>query len=596
MDSTKHSSRSFLRTKFRKTKVSTSAATIGKHDSSHSSSSTYSNSSITSKTTVGSDASLSSAKWKKKNNPQSLFANIVAGLLGSICEVDQSQIESNLLRKARISLSNVRILPRIVHRTEKYEFELNGMIDSCILSWTWTKKRGNGLVKRSSLTIEGLNVQVDPKKIESVKGGSNTNIPEANFEKVEDGGSVKGKENWSTKIIKQIVDDIAIRIVDARISVGVELPVVLNSESIPMQRRVVLVLEDVVLDSLGRINTKSTKKSLKTVKEKDSLPLLQRFQIGSISSHIETHDNNGTRNVIPLIDPFRYKAYLKKFHGGRFAGGLMTGYDVSGDILRKSSSTVVPLSSGLDTSNLIPHEDRNLSGYAIEINSNQDQIETLLPKQLKLPRPPKIKTVDHECLEKVVKDVLHLTLGIEQVDAMMALFSIIRIPPLPQTSVYERNKYKSPGQLKNLKASDMFHKSTRDLTKASKFDLPLEAISLELPNGTFLSFPQCRYTKHKGDSISLTFNGKHGVMVNHETFFECGREYVINFGDKTVVFKSLMEDEISKILLIQLSTMQQVTQGLGDISQILRKYVPPPEIPDEHQWSIKTEGATQLML
>ena len=322
---------------------------------------------------------------------QSFLTKIVVGALGSIFELNASQVESNLIRKTRVSLRNLRLKPRVIIQKKKYLVELNGTIESCVFKWKWHMRGRHddvGYMKKCNLTLSGVKLTLKTREREDSK--EDDKEKEELEEKEESATDILNEENndmveqkdknWKDKFVRKILDQLGLHLEDFELSI--HLP---WDEDSRREEIIVVTGESIALESLGRANhimsnTMKLKNKIQKKMFKKEAPLLQKFEVGSIAAKVVIGDRHGNTRSLPLLSPFQYSTSIKQFHGKRF-GSFSTGLDIVGKPSQRTRTTVPLKLKSVDEKSTF--DTRTMQSLDEERDPTEDKTQTAVPLKLK---------------------------------------------------------------------------------------------------------------------------------------------------------------------------------------------------------------------
>ncbi len=564
---------------------------------------------------------------------QGLLAGAIAGALGSFCDINEAMVESKLLDKKKITLTNVRLKPRVIRRSENYTLELHGKIKQGVFKWKWT---GKGLLKGCSFTMAGLRVTIKPGTPGSgldqnkKQQGPTTRKKSKKKKKKSDNGSTEenkeGRKGWKAKIINNIIDQLKVTVEDFELVV--EAPRNSEEEDIPWKRQIRITGKNIELESLGRIYPKSLFRNSRINKKNyDSAPLLQDLSIGSVSADVIVVDTTGNAQAFPLLHPFQYLARAKRFFGKRFSG-FTSGLEVQGLEMLPSEQILLP--SLHYSGSFGEYESIVMGSGNVGVYVDEQEIETSLCNEQLLNMSHSVSwefgtssgLLESRDEMEVQNDdrmeassEIYIVLGNEQLTAFFGILSMFtdKSKPAPsQNDVKDEysSQYVGPGGLKQLtKIAPMnFGRKTRSINKASKYDLPIPSVQLILPNGTSVRAGKCKFELRTDDSLAKLF-GSGCVFVNDEEFLNEGSGWSVDLKSReiTVDPKGISqvaqwdwgfnndEDEAHKPIEVSFDHIRCIGAGVAKVLEkrrALQRRVPSRK--SNSGWSIKVNGKSQL--
>lgn len=575
---------------------------------------------------------------------QRLVAAAIARALGTFCELDESAVQSNLLNKARITLNNLRLKPRVIKQTNDFSIVLHGKIKTCIFKWKWS---GKGLLRKCTFIVTGLRITLKP-----VSKGSEQSLPskEKSDKKLkldmemEMDDSKKDKKNWKDKLALRILEQLAVSIED--LEIAIETPRNILEENMPWKRIIMLSGKDIRVESLGRVNQFKKRKNLKFGKGKVMAPLLQELKIGSLSAKVLIVHKDGNADAFPLLLPFQYLALGRRVHGNRFSS-FTTGLEVEGKHLspmrsRSHASFIKRDDSSVMTDSSIQQSPGSddvstsliMEGELVEVFADLDEVETSLccsqvsPMSQTEPwsfmsRVSLKESRDDEFLEVEIQsdfeatDELHLVLGDEQ---LLSLFSVLNMFKNDDTQEDEedisyshyRNTFMRPGALKHLSkvSPSSFKGGTRTINKTSKFNFPFPFVHVSLPGNVAISAEDC-VIKLKADNSVFKIYGTGEISIDNETFLHNGAMWTVDLLKKETIIEpynngslsnhwdwkfNQSEDESKTPLMVDCA---QVNRLKGFVATVLekkrltqRRHAPNTQKRSSSSWSLNLKGNT----
>jgi len=265
--------------------------------------------------------------------PRAVLAESIARVLSEHFVLDPTDIESSLLKDARIVLKNTQL------RAKRYRSDVvpntvvsvTGVVEEVVFSWRWSFSGGSssssaegsssyasgkGMVQDVVLAIRGIKVQIvldawgnlnetEQALVETMESSL------VNTEDItsSDLASVKEKEGFVQKYVQQVVDHLTLKLEDFEFT--------LQAKGGPS---VIITGKDLELGTLA--SAKMTDGNGVTTKK-----LSQRISIGSFFVNVRDGESN---KLFPLIEQFRYAASVTRLSGQRFQGGILSGLRVVG--------------------------------------------------------------------------------------------------------------------------------------------------------------------------------------------------------------------------------------------------------------------------
>lgn len=567
---------------------------------------------------------------------QGLLAGAIAKALGSFFEINESMVESKLLHKKKITLTNLRLKPRVIRRSENYTIELHGKIKQGVFKWKWS---GKGLLKGCTFILEGLRVTLKQGSSESEMNFDEVTRINSEKKKKSNKGGFKEtgedvKEGWKAKLVNNIIDQLKVKVEDFELVI--EVPRNPLEEGIPWKRQIRVSGRNIELESLGRIYPKNMFRN-RRVKRRDntSAPLLQELSIESLSADVIVVDTQGNAQAYPLLHPFQYVARGKRFFGKRFSD-FTSGLEVEGlDILHSERISRQSYQSLKYTGSLGAYESIKMGAENVGVYVDGEEIETSLCNEQLLNMshsvswefdgsssvPESRDEVEVENDDRVeASPEVYLVLGEEQ---LLALFGIVSLFTDQKIICDEegdgfngfRNSYMGPGGLKQLtKISPMnFGQSSRTVNKASKFDLPLPCVQVLLPNNASVRAEKCKI-ELKTDNSLAKFFGSGSVTIDGQPCLKEGILWVLDLKRKEIVVdpKGVSptghqwewmfhhdEKESESPLEVSFDHIRLVGSGFAKILEARKsaqKHTSKPQQIQQHysKWSINIKGQSKL--
>eukprot|EP00557_Chaetoceros_sp_GSL56_P002825 CAMPEP_0176501538 /NCGR_PEP_ID=MMETSP0200_2-20121128/14213_1 /TAXON_ID=947934 /ORGANISM="Chaetoceros sp., Strain GSL56" /LENGTH=2268 /DNA_ID=CAMNT_0017900429 /DNA_START=305 /DNA_END=7111 /DNA_ORIENTATION=+ len=261
--------------------------------------------------------------------PRAIIASQIARVLGEYFVVNPDDIESSLLRDAKIVLRDTQIRKKeyldTTGSTPDTIVTVSGIVEEVIFSWKWSfssssggsaslsSSRGTGMVQDAALSIKGLKVMVEFDKRTSSEGvydndTMNMSTPGAKSESTKMNDGNPQKEGFLQNYIQQIVDHLTVKVDDFEIS--------FQAQGGPSM---VVYGKDLALVTLASAKVPSdgsvTRKTI----------LSQAISIGLFAIIVRDDEEEYS-----LIEPFGYTASVTRLFGKRFQHGIFSGLDVSG--------------------------------------------------------------------------------------------------------------------------------------------------------------------------------------------------------------------------------------------------------------------------
>ena len=553
-----------------------------------------------------------------KRGNSGFVARKLTQALSSFLEVDESMVESRLLnpKKSRISLNNVRLKPRIIREDHDCAIEITGGIESVVFKWKWNyfqnSKTYKGLMKRTALILKGVTIVMKPISgtdaavMEARNRLSQSSLNQSFREEIE-------AEKKQPKFIRNVMEQFSINI--ENIEVHLELPTDPSDPLTLSKKIVVLSLKGMKLEPIGL-----KKHRLKKRKQKD--PLLQELRVESIAAKVINFDENGKRTILPLIDPFRYSATAKRFHGERFSGFNM-GLEVTGNaitnLFRRSSVKPILSAKDDDRDGADTHTTSSSTTGEIEISVDNDEIEISLFDAMSVSWDLGIgdETLDpdrtaYDGIGNIsAGDIVNVHLEDLQT---VALFSAIKMFSGDSDirfnvgDMSRRMLMKSvirPGCFGALSKMSprTYAKSTKELNKSSLFNFPFPSVTAILPNKTKIVARDCNFTM-RTDGSRCDFEGGGGVTINDERLLEDGSSFIVDMINKDITLKpsNVLESVGEEDFELNLKGVQNVAVGVGELVRLRSLVIPQTPTQAGHRpfheeapdWSLKVQGTTKI--
>jgi len=266
--------------------------------------------------------------------PRAVLAENIARALSEHFVLDPADIESSLLTDARIVLKNTKLRPRR-YRSDNVPqtvVSVNGIVEEVEFSWRWSfsggssatansttgSSSGSGVVQDVVLAIRGIKTHIvldgwdtlDKEEQALVENFESASV-DGNEEQhaFNDGTSLKEKEGFVQKYVKQIVDNLTLKLDDFEFTLKIR-----NGPSM------IVAGKDLELGTLSSAVGAEGNIGSSTI-------LSQRISIGSF--FVNTMDAK-SGECSPLIEPFGYAASVIRHSGERFKGGILSGLQVLG--------------------------------------------------------------------------------------------------------------------------------------------------------------------------------------------------------------------------------------------------------------------------
>jgi hypothetical protein len=271
--------------------------------------------------------------------PRVILAENIARVLSEHFVLDPADIQSCLLKDARIVLKNTQLRARRYRSDSEPNtvVSVKGDVEEVVFSWRWSLisgsstsgvaeqssyTSGGGMVQDVVLTIRGVKVQIgldawetlDEAEQEALVENHESASMNDDSEKNEpgDGTSVKEKEGFVQQYVKQVVDHLVLEIEDFEFTI--------QARSGPY---VIITGEDL---KLGTMSSAKLAKENEGSKTKARI-LCQRISIRSFFVNVRSGESE---KPSPLIEPFGYAASVIRFSGERFQGGILSGLEIVG--------------------------------------------------------------------------------------------------------------------------------------------------------------------------------------------------------------------------------------------------------------------------
>ena len=287
--------------------------------------------------------------------PKALISSAIAEALAQYFVIDESLIETNLLKDTKIALHDVTLRPQTSVVTPKNTFgksthvNITGSTEEVIFSWSWSVTgSGKSWVKDAALTIKGAKFKVevtqeDPiakhqqKEMDKQKEQSmeeslsklNEQADQDTAKDIEKEGSMK---SYLMKQVEMIIDALTLQLLDFEMEVQIPSPTFQHGESFDEQEEedylISLIIggENFQLTSRGRYYDEEDESMLGEELALHGLymNILEKYNMGD-------PDNNQRIETYPLQDPFSYAMDITRTNGKRF-GSTTRGLIVKGGI------------------------------------------------------------------------------------------------------------------------------------------------------------------------------------------------------------------------------------------------------------------------
>ncbi len=568
---------------------------------------------------------MASSQNPAKRGNSGFIARKLAEALGSFCEIDESMVRSRLLnpKKSKISLKDVRLKPRVIRQGTDQALEMNGSIDEVLFRWKWNVMKGS--IKKSTLFVKGAKITIKPISVMDAavmhameRISSNTSLDSTSI-------GDNGSEKKQSKFVKNILDHFMLHVED--LELHLDLPVVSTDPFTSSEQTLVVYGNHIELESLGKLKTGRLKKNKgfrKRSKENNrSDPLMQQLRIGSISAKLINTDRERRKTVLPMIDPFRYSARIKRFHGERFAP-FSEGVELDGEVLPIADRTsIVPIFSSFseedrdDSNMLLTKELLKKSSGEIEIYADDEGIETTLNQVISnswdedmLFQTDEARDIGDAEEEEVpiVYNGINLYLGSLQTIALFKTISMFSVETKADESddelEFEQNLMR-PGALVTAFPKAM-NRSSRNLDKTSTYNFPLRNIQVVLPNRAIVVAQECAL-KIRADGTKCILEGIGGVLVDGEEILDYQSFWSVNISNKYILLqpkdimtlKSAFATDVPKTNFDL--GLKHITRLSGGISEILRlrRLISKPSsseggVRSPSGWSLKVNGTTNI--
>lgn len=573
---------------------------------------------------------MSSNQNNGKPGNSGFIARKLAAALGSFCEIDESVIRSRLLnpKKSKISLKDLRLKPFPIKEDCDQAILITGHIEEAIFRWKWNLK---GKFKKSSLLIKGVKIRLQPISAQEVaEMHARERLSASSFDSTKSLNDIspekdleKAPEKKTSKFVKDIIDQLLLNIED--LEVHLELPTAPGEPLTNSKKTVVINGKYIELESMGALNTANFQHKARTRKRKKDLkknnrenPLLQHLRIGSLSAHVIDIDGiDGSRMVLPFIDPIQYTIVVKRFHGERF-GGFGEGLDVKGEVLPVAGRTsVVPIESFSEDERDDPDSSLMSSGGEVEIYADDEEVETRLSLVIsnswdedKAYSYLSCESRDLDDIDPPINDGVKLHLGSVQT---VALFSIIKLFAIKPNTLESEEKEKSrqlssligPGSLGMMRTSKDFFRSSKDLNKSSVYNLPFDKIQVVLPNRAIVVARECAF-QLQADGTKCIIEGSGGVHVDGTEVLIPGSSWTVDIIEEDILLQpreipiqSFMSDRKLNFE-VGLSSITSLAVGIGELvklkKMVMARSPSSPNVGNARQsnWSLKLNGTTDI--
>ena len=322
-------------------------------------------------------ASITKSIKSLAKGPRAILAENIALVLSQHFVLDPKDIESSLLKDARIVLKNTKLrekqyksqdLPNVV-------VSIKGVVEEVVFSWRWSLpgassaqnasngySSGSGMVQDVMLSIKGLKVSIGLHAWDTLQESEKDLIEEFGNASIststltqDDGSTISAstgnsssssssssgvsdseKEGFIQTYVQQIVDHLTLKIEDFEVEIQV-------GKGGPC---IIIAGNDLELGTLSAAKLKDT--SIANV----STQLSQMLSVRMFSVNAK---DGRSEKVCPLIEPFGYTASVLRTSGVRFQGGIMSGLHVIG----------------------LPEEHFDSSGEGILFHAGREQLSVL---------------------------------------------------------------------------------------------------------------------------------------------------------------------------------------------------------------------------
>ena len=273
--------------------------------------------------------------------PRAVLAENIAQALAEHFVLDPEDIESSLLKDARIVLKNTSLRQRRYRTPDAPNavISVDGVVEEVIFSWRWSLTgggkatssqesssgyaTGGGMVQDAMLTIKGLKVRIGLEAFDDLdeeeqqrficESLESTSIHESKGSSAKDEASKSQKEGYVQKYMQQIVDHLTLKIEDFEFIIQPA-----NGPSITIGGN------DIELGTLASAKMPANKDEEGAT---TTTVLSQKLLIRSFSIHAS--DGKSEENY-PLIEPFGYAVSVTRLSGMRFQGGILSGLEIIG--------------------------------------------------------------------------------------------------------------------------------------------------------------------------------------------------------------------------------------------------------------------------
>ena len=317
-------------------------------------------------------ASITKSIKSLAKGPRAILAENIALVLSQHFVLDPKDIESSLLKDARIVLKNTQLrekqyksqdLPNVV-------VSIKGVVEEVVFSWRWSLSgasstqnssngysSGSGMVQDVMLSIKGLKVSVglhawdtlQESEKDLIEDFGNASISTSTLTQ-DDGSTISAssssssssgvsdseKEGFIQTYVQQIVDHLTLKIEDFEVDIQV-------GKGGPC---IIIAGNDLELGTLSAAKSKDTSNA------NVSTQLSQKLSVRLFSVNAK---DGRSEKVCPLIEPFGYTASVLRTSGVRFQGGIMSGLHVIG----------------------LPEEHFDSSGEGILFHAGREQLSVL---------------------------------------------------------------------------------------------------------------------------------------------------------------------------------------------------------------------------
>lgn len=536
---------------------------------------------------------------------RSFFASSIAAALSHFCQVDSADVKAKLMGKSKIKLKDVLLIPKVIRSNEGYDIEVTGRVDVAEFQYKMNVIKGSKSVRKARLDVNSVHIYLD------VKAKSSHGFTELSHSLDRSVGNTNQPTNWKQKFVKNIIDQIGIHVQD--LTVSLNMPQDHDSDD-GRETSIVVHANDTELIAFKRDKLK-TKSMWKRKKDKNA-PLIQRLEIGSLSSSVTERDDNGIIQSIPFVKPFRYSCSLKRFHGERF-DGMQWGLEVIGDI--KVPTVPLPLVQCIsDDGQSDDDETEKLFFSSVEdlaVSAQDDEFEIHF---LQMDDPVYIRTfVDSENEASTTPCHVKIHLGELQSHALCRAISYFRGQPNHQSSNPEVNRRHivpssmkiTSKQRKSSISLTSSNSSEKDAFRSSIYCLPFPSLEVQFPNNSDIYLSRCEW-QYRTDGSVHKIEGNGGAVINNVGILDDQGKWYVDFSKRYIVIRPSRQRESNKFLqkdfsihdhgadlTLNLLELRSFVEGLQSVMGLCKnEMIQLGTKTNQKAWELHIEGNTKLKL